>query len=1118
MNFEQVDIPITNNSGWQLKDGYLQKYEGVSKMVNYKAGFAEPSRPMVVFKVNGHNVPFYLSSGAAGKDQLGVASGKWYPIFGIWQDPDPTSQIHGWVNKGSINEMKNHYGSSELKSIAEHLDATIGDIRGNKAILSTLPQFTPDGLANSPELRSTIQGSFQQYPPNDPRNYDIRAKNLEILKTPKTLPPPPTPTSTAMPKWTPPPHTPFDSKNPDAQHKAYVAEGKKLKWLKEKALAKPISFDEQLNAIRGELANNKQSPLTGLSEADLIDLTKRAVADTNENSNRKAKQTQITSEFGEKERQKITWKHLKKAGVTDTSALNLEQNKAMNAEIDNAFAKNRAKAGVWQTTYQAEIDTQILTNDLKNELIRATPAEREAIIKNYADKFEAESKVYTYKGFDPTVEAQTKAERKALYEIQKKALETASKEFRSGNGSYTGESTVEVAVRKAKAGLATAAEKTKAAGAAVGGAVKDAGAAVLPATGRTTPLPSEVVRPTTATATSAPIPPKPATPVPAGLPPPPSAAPAASTPPAGFSGTTAREGGGTISMPAADDAQAQLARLNGQGGVAGVSREGVAVNLTTAEELAGTKPAPVDKTNANSIRPPSYENPVQVKVDTPSETTAKQTELRRAQLEEQARTGKLPPKSGVSAKLEEGGSLLDIAKRQLPTVFKVANYITGTSLKDINKAETERLTAEAKVKADAKAALARLTEKPAKTFYNPNTGRSGVVAPQLTAQQASGVMSPLGDRISRTLYSDILPYARGIQNPQVQLPAVFGNDVTQKSFIEKALVRSGRFTADEIGGVVRSILNNPDAMSELTRVIGHLPVENQPLKSGGAPKPLPQRPTGNSLPKVTPVVETARDRLAVQRQLQAQLQAEAQAIAEAERVAAEAEARRIDAENRASETARQAAEQASLKATQDYLKGRGVTRMDRLRQIAIENKKGVSPLEVKYARITGGVNENLYGSALRRNMEFGVKPPSAGARVAGQVGNVGAQGVGFLPDIMTAYALSRGGPISGSGQVLYPHEVTVSDGATYEKAALEGLARYHPMNAANNPDVTNRQRQEYIKDVMGKGESNPWFKSDIDAWDQDLADWVKRTGFTPEPMRGSQPVPQAILDAIRSQR
>ena len=694
--------------------------------------------------------------------------------------------------------------------------------------------------------------------------------------------------------------------------------------------------------------------------------------------------------------------------------------------------------------------------------------------------------------------------------------------------------------------------------AAVGGAIKKAGAAVLPSS--TIPSPSPLVRPVTAAPAPAPVASVSATPVPTGLPLPPSAAtiPSTSTAsapastPAVWTGPNTRVG---VPAPAVDDAQAQLARLNGQGGVSGVSRGGVAVNLTTAEEIASTKPTRIDKTNANSIRPPSYENPVQVKIDTPSETTAKQTEVKKAQLEEQARTGKLPPKSKLDLQLEQGGSLLDIAKRQLPTVFKVADALTY-SVDSLNKAESARLTAEAKVKADAKTALARLAEKPSKTFYNPNTGRSGVIAPQLSSQQASGVMSPLGDRVSRTLYSDILPYARGIQNPQVELPAVFGNDVTQKSFIEKALVRSGRFTSDEIGGVTRSILNNPDAMSELTRVIGHLPVDNQPLTAGGAPKPFPQRQTGNSLPKVTTIEETARDRLAAQRQLQAEEQALAEARAKA---AQEAELLRIAAEEKAAfdqlkhDRLVEAAGAKERQALIDEIKAKsptgnepawaagtrfgesmpfvgnsGLTRQDRLRQISIENKKGVTPDEVMLqkwlkSRLPTSTPESQAATGkpapFIRGMERGVKPPSAGMRAAGQIAETGLHGLGYLPDIMSAYALSRGGPISGSGQVLYPNEVTSREGeGTYETAALNSLARWHPDNAAENPDITHQQRNAYWEKFYGNANVPRWYRDEADARNQDLSDWLKRTGFVPEPMQGSKPVPQAILDAIRSQR
>jgi hypothetical protein len=88
---------------------------GASTLVNY-AG-----RVITVRDVNGTKVPFYLSSGLAGKKN--VASGKWYPFFGVGKD--------GWINKTSEADMNSYYGSPALKAAAEHLDNTIGDIRND---------------------------------------------------------------------------------------------------------------------------------------------------------------------------------------------------------------------------------------------------------------------------------------------------------------------------------------------------------------------------------------------------------------------------------------------------------------------------------------------------------------------------------------------------------------------------------------------------------------------------------------------------------------------------------------------------------------------------------------------------------------------------------------------------------------------------------------------------------------------------------------------------------------------------------------------------------------------------------------------------------------------------
>ena len=89
-------------------------------------------RKIVVRDVNGVQVPFYLSSGRAGKAD--VPAGKWYPILGI--DPDT-----GWLNKGSSAEIVNYYGSDALRQAAQELDATIGDIRNDTSV----PRVGPTG-------------------------------------------------------------------------------------------------------------------------------------------------------------------------------------------------------------------------------------------------------------------------------------------------------------------------------------------------------------------------------------------------------------------------------------------------------------------------------------------------------------------------------------------------------------------------------------------------------------------------------------------------------------------------------------------------------------------------------------------------------------------------------------------------------------------------------------------------------------------------------------------------------------------------------------------------------------------------------------------------------------
>jgi hypothetical protein len=75
-------------------------------------------RPIVVVNFNGHHIPFYCSTGRGGKTD--VATGKWYPFWGIASD--------GWFNKGTGTLINNYYNSPALAHTAQILDHTLGNM------------------------------------------------------------------------------------------------------------------------------------------------------------------------------------------------------------------------------------------------------------------------------------------------------------------------------------------------------------------------------------------------------------------------------------------------------------------------------------------------------------------------------------------------------------------------------------------------------------------------------------------------------------------------------------------------------------------------------------------------------------------------------------------------------------------------------------------------------------------------------------------------------------------------------------------------------------------------------------------------------------------------------
>ena len=105
------------------------KNTGTNNIINYW------HRNIVVVDINGVHMPFYMSTGQGGKEN--VQPGLWYPFFGIGE---------GWLNKGTQDQINSFYGSSILKAIAEQLNATLGtgyinDIKGPITVSSSEEDF-----------------------------------------------------------------------------------------------------------------------------------------------------------------------------------------------------------------------------------------------------------------------------------------------------------------------------------------------------------------------------------------------------------------------------------------------------------------------------------------------------------------------------------------------------------------------------------------------------------------------------------------------------------------------------------------------------------------------------------------------------------------------------------------------------------------------------------------------------------------------------------------------------------------------------------------------------------------------------------------------------------------
>ena len=119
-------------------------------------------RAIVTVRIGSKKIPFYVSTGKAGKTE--VPTGKWEVFWGIGDD--------GWLNKGTKADILDHYGSAELRKIAQALDSKLGDPRNIEYVLETAARLSQGGKgtvadANLRHISEDVINSGLMYHPDE---------------------------------------------------------------------------------------------------------------------------------------------------------------------------------------------------------------------------------------------------------------------------------------------------------------------------------------------------------------------------------------------------------------------------------------------------------------------------------------------------------------------------------------------------------------------------------------------------------------------------------------------------------------------------------------------------------------------------------------------------------------------------------------------------------------------------------------------------------------------------------------------------------------------------------------------------------------------------------------
>jgi AraC-like DNA-binding protein len=168
------------------------KLEGFEIDGNYWNVVTSTDRAKVLVNINGVIVPFYLTTGQAGK---GLVPG-WYPFFGIGKD--------GWLNKTDKSDMETYYerywgeeAANIAKSISEELNSFYGtdpstfkndgDPNATSRPLSTLADKVEDYInsklsytpaINNADARKTLRSNVEQLGKEINAKYDAELAAL----------------------------------------------------------------------------------------------------------------------------------------------------------------------------------------------------------------------------------------------------------------------------------------------------------------------------------------------------------------------------------------------------------------------------------------------------------------------------------------------------------------------------------------------------------------------------------------------------------------------------------------------------------------------------------------------------------------------------------------------------------------------------------------------------------------------------------------------------------------------------------------------------------------------------------------------------------------------------